>query len=85
MSCHPNQLGSESERIGKVSFNRSTSRGSGRFGKVFTGKYKNAVNIAVKRLKKEDTQVLSKLYLRANGHPNIINYYCTEDSDVEFL
>ena len=72
------------EKIGKLSYDRSKPLGSaGRFGKVFSGKYKNAINVAAKRFDKDRTQLASNLYLRANGHHNIIQYYSTKDKDFE--
>ena len=77
--------GMEVERIGKLSFRRADCIGSGRYGKVFHGKYSNAVSVAIKRIEKERTRLLSNYYLRANGHPNIVQYFATKDKDYEFM
>ena len=72
------------ENVGQLSFRRSDCLGSGRFGKVFTGKFINDMEVAIKRMEKEKTQVDLILLLKARKHPNIIDYYTTEESDVEF-
>lgn len=75
------------ETIGQLSFSRVDCLGSGRFGKVFTGKLTSddgVIDVAIKRMKKEKTRLESILLLKANGHPNVINYYVTDESDVEF-
>ena len=56
--------------------------GRGRFGAVFTGKFKT-VKVAVKKMKKKEIQIDSILYFQAGGHPNIVNYYGTEETDME--
>ena len=70
---------------GQLSICRSKCLGSGRFGKVFPGRFKDAVDVAVKRIEKELVQVDSNLLLTVNGHPNIRNYYDTDETDPEFM
>ena len=67
--------------IGWLNIFRDERLGSGRFGRVFTGKLKFvALDIAVKRMKKKLVKVDSNLYLKANEHPNVIGYYGIECS-----
>ena len=50
--------------------------GSGRFGAVILGKFKDFnEEVAIKKMEKKKVQVDSSLYLKANGQLNIINYY----------
>jgi len=72
------------ENVGELSFSRADCLGSGRFGKVFTGKLNNDMKVAIKRMEKEKTQVDSILLLKARSHPNIIDFYVTDESDIEF-
>ena len=72
--------------IDKLRFRRSDRLGTGKFGWVFRGKYENVVTVAIKRMEKQLTELDSRLYSIANGHPNIIHYFYTnEDDDFEFL
>ena len=74
------------EKVGPLSFCRSDLIGYGKFGTVFKGQYKNAVNLAVKRFEKKNTRIDSSLYLQVCNHQNVIHYYCTkENCDIEFL
>ena len=74
------------ERIGRLSINRGSPIGEGRFGTVFRGTYETFKDVAVKRFRKVKTQVDTEIYLKASvGHPNIIQYFCTTGRDVEFL
>ena len=72
------------EKIGKLSFSRGDFIGRGRYGTVFRGKLEGSLNVAIKRLEKRFTQVESHSLLKADGHPNIIRYFSTEESDIEF-
>ena len=71
--------------IGHLSICRTKYLGSGRFGKVFPGKYKGVVDVTVKRMENELVQVYSNLLLTAVGHPNIVNYFDTDETDPEFM
>ena len=71
--------------IGHLSICRTKYLGSGRFGKVFPCKYKGVVDVAVKRMEKELVQVDSNLLLMTIGHPNIVNYFDTDETDPEFI
>jgi hypothetical protein len=74
------------ERIGKLSFRRADSIGLGKqHCEVFHGKFENTLAVAIKRMQKKRTKVDSTFYLNTNGHPNIIQYFCTEDDDIEFM
>lgn len=72
------------EKIGKLSFNRAQLLGAGKFGKIFVGKYKNSLDVAIKRVDKSETEIDCAVYVKANGHPNIIQYYGINNKDVEF-
>lgn len=73
------------EKIGKLSLDREQRLGKGCFGTVFCGKYgKNKIDVAIKRLDKVDVLFDLSAYRKAEGHPNIIRYYCTKRKDVEF-
>jgi len=57
----------------------------GRFGPVFKGKLDGQLDVAVKRVAKKKTQVAqSQFFFSANGHPNVINFYCLVASDSKF-
>ena len=73
--------------IGKISYNLEDLLGErGRFGIVFKGKYDGLLDVAVKRVEKSLTQIEeTKFYFNVNGHQNIVNYFCTEVSDLDFM
>ena len=74
------------QQIGKISFSTKDNFGEqGRFGSVFKGKFDGKIQVAVKRVNKMVTKVEeSKFYFKVNGHPNVVNYFCIEDSDFVF-
>ena len=78
--------GEEVEKIGKLSFKLTDCLvgPAGRFGKIYKGLYKNVVNVAIKKLDKERSQVVSDLYLKADDHPNIVHWYYTNDKEVDY-
>ena len=78
--------GMQMEIIGHLSYRKAYHLGTGKYGKVFHGQYKNAIPVAIKRMEKGRMKVDSIIYNIANGHPNIIHYFYTnEDADFEFL
>ena len=71
------------ENTGQLSIFPTEGLGSGRFGTVFPGKCATVVEeVAIKRMKKEEIQIDSNLYAKANGQPNVIGYYDVDSSDV---
>ena len=56
----------------------------GRYGKVFAGVYEGWKGVSVKRVEKSETVVDTKVYLLACDHPNIIQYFCIEESHLEY-
>ena len=73
------------EKIGQLSFCQDDLLRRGRFGSVHEGKFKDCIKVAVKRMRKKDIQVDSNVYLKASGHPNIVDYYGTGESDNGFM
>ena len=59
--------------------------GRGRFSTVLEGKFKDSIQVAVKRITKRKIHVASNVYLMTGEHRNIVKYYSTDDSsDVDF-
>lgn len=73
------------EKIGSLAFCRSSLIGEGRYGSIFHGTYETMKHVAVKRVSNRKTKVDSHVFLNVEGHPNIIRYFCTDSSDVEFM
>ena len=73
--------------VGKLSFSPKDIIGSGGYGNVFKGQFERTVDVAVKRILKENfddrirTTVESETLSRVDGHPNIVRYYITEQDD----
>jgi thiazole synthase ThiGH ThiG subunit len=78
------------EEINGLEFDRSVLLGKGRYGSVFKGKIEKkksdrALTVAVRRVEKMETIVDSQMLLKQNTkHPNVVRFYGTEESDVEF-
>ena len=76
------------EKVGDLSVFHTERLGSGRFGTtVFIGKYNErtaAEDVAVKRMEKDTIQIDSKVYIIANGQPNVIKYYDTHEAHPKF-
>ena len=71
--------------MGHLSFCQDDCLGSGNFGTVFIGKFKNVVDVAIKQFKKGHIRVETNILLKANGHPNIVNYYDTDTTDMKYM
>ena len=69
----------EQDYLPRLNFSSKTDliHNRGRFGPVFKGKLDGKLDVAIKRVEKKKTQVAeSQFYFSANGHPNVINFYC---------
>ena len=78
------------EIIGRIRFRRTDSIGLGKqHCEVFRGEYaqdaKYVRAVAIKRMQKQRTQVDSTFYCKTHVHPNIIQYFGTEDDEIEFM
>lgn len=72
-------------KIGKLSFSRENRLGVGRFSSVFNGTFENTKSVAIKRLLKYQSRVDFHLLMNVGCHPNILQYCCIEQEDVEFM
>ena len=72
------------KRIGELSFNREEVLGKGAFGNVYKGKYKDTIDVAIKRILKEnatDELRAAEIFLHIETHDNIVRYYHMEEDD----
>ena len=69
--------------IGRLTFNRSEKIGVSRGALVFKGKYEDEIDVAVKRILKQDVKLEISVLKKNHNHRNIIHYYVTE-SDEDF-
>jgi len=79
------------KEIGKLRFCQSDdhyqsfdSSIKGHFGRVFKGDFEETVDVAIERIKKRDFIVELDVIRKAQNHPNILRYYCSEE-DPEFV
>ena len=73
------------KRIGELSFNREDVLGKGSYGFVYRGKYKDLIDVAIKRIVKEEfNKFEEEIFLRIGNHPNILHHYGTEN-DINFM
>jgi hypothetical protein len=65
--------------------NSDLIKNQGRFGLVYKGKLDGKLDVAIKRVEKKKTEVAeSQFYFKANGHPNMMNFYCLVAGDSIF-
>ena len=71
--------------IGELSFNREDVIRRGGLGVVFQGKFQNSIDVAIKRIQKQDvTSDFEVSYMTTSKrHPNVLHCYCVEQ-DVNF-
>ena len=70
------------KKIGELSFNRQDELGGGAFGKVFQGKFRDTIDVAIKRILKEEVNTFEvEIFLGIEKHPNIVRYYHIEEDD----
>ena len=69
---------SDSSHLAQLLFSQKDELGErGRFGLVFRGKLDGKLDVAIKRVERKKTKFAnSQFYYNANGHPNIINFFC---------
>ena len=73
------------QKIGCMNIFSAERLGTGRFGAVFPGKIKDVVEeVVIKRMKKDNIQVDSSVYVKTNGQSNIIGYFGTDESNQTF-
>ena len=53
----------------------------GKYGKVFTGRYEDAVDVSVLRIDKSEFTVDKRILRATDLHPNIVRFYGAEDDD----
>lgn len=70
----------------KLKFGKNNVLGKlGRFGAVYKGKFEGKLDVAIKELEKKKTEVAkSQYFYNANGHPNILNFFCLVTIDSKF-
>jgi len=77
------------KQIGRLSYSRKDRLGTGSFGSVFKGKYrepgKPEIDVAIKRIENLDVNEIERLVMeKLEPHPNVLQYYCTEE-DGDFM
>ena len=66
--------------VGELSFSLDAGV-VGKYGKVFTGRYENAVNVSVLRIDKSEFTVDKRILWATDLHPNIARFYGVENDD----
>ncbi len=77
------------EQIGRLSYNRKDRPGTGSFGSVFKGKYrepgKPEIEIAIKRIENLNVNEIKRIVMeKLEPRSNVLQYYCTEE-DGDFV
>ena len=78
---------SKQDYLPRLNFSSKTDliHNRGRFGLVYKGKLDDKLDVAIKRVEKKKTEVAkSQFYFSANGHPNVINFFCMVAGDSRF-
>ncbi len=75
------------KRIGRLSYSREDRLGTGSFGSVFRGKFreneeKPEIEVAIKRIEQIEGKEVEKIVMGdIEPHPNVLQYYCVEEED----
>ena len=72
---------SKETTVGKLKFNKRNGvigRSSGTF--VYRGKYEDKIDVAIKRIQRDD-DVEINILKEAHSHPNVVKYYTTENDE----
>ena len=70
-------------RIGQLSINLD-EKVSGQYGKVFRGRFEDAVNVTISRVDKSEISVDTKMLRSMDQHFNIVRFYgATEDDEFQ--
>jgi hypothetical protein len=68
--------------VGKLQFHQNNLLPNGHFGKKFKGKYENEINVAIEQVEKNQFTLQVGSLWKSQNHPNILQYYCTEENFV---
>ncbi len=80
-------MGDGEKLVGKLKFNRNKKIGNSSSGTIiFQGKYEEEIDVAIKRIQKEDASVEIEVLKKYHSHPNVVKYYVTEaDEDFKYI
>lgn len=82
-------MGDGEKSVGKLKFNRNKKIGNNSSGTIiFQGKYEEEIDVAIKRIQKEDASVEIEIEVlkKYHSHPNVVKYYVTEaDDDFKYI
>ena len=80
-------MGDGEKSVGKLKFNRNKKIGNNSSGTIiFQGKYEEEIDVAIKRIQKEDASVEIEVLKKYHSHPNVVKYYVTEsDEDFKYI
>jgi hypothetical protein len=67
--------------VGNLQVYRKKLLGSGQFGKIVSGIYRNKTEVAVACVDKEEFHVDVRVLKKAKKHSNILEYICTEETE----
>ena len=82
-------MGDGEKSVGKLKFNRNNKIGNSSSGTIiFQGKYEEEIDVAIKRIQKEDASVEIEIEVlkKYHSHQNVVKYYVTEaDDDFKYI
>lgn len=64
-----------------LKFGKLNAIGKGHYGKVYSGKFKNVVDVCVIRVDKSEFKVDEDILWKVHLHPNIAHFYGMEEDD----
>jgi hypothetical protein len=65
---------------GKLTFHRDAV-GKGDYGKVFDGRFEDAVDVTIVRVDKSEFHMNTKILRQTDLHPNIVRFYGAVEDD----
>ena len=66
--------------IGRLTYQRDAV-GKGHYGKVYSGRFENALDVTIVRVDKSDIKADTTLLWQTDMHPNIVRFYGAEEDD----
>ena len=66
-------------QIGSLKVYQDKPLGSGQFGSTFKGVFQKMIQVVVSLVNKDEFQVNVDILSKAQNHPNILRFFCSED------
>lgn len=69
------------KKVGKLKYHKKEIISRSRGIIVYKGKYEKTIDVAIKRIQREDAKIEIDVLKNHHFHPNLVKYYTTERDD----